>query len=636
MAVRHWKKSALTAAVSGSLPENGCAKQSGKGVCPACRFTPGRFCVMIQSERTAIKMDIRRGYRMRRAFAFLVAFMLLLAGTARTPAAAAAPQDWSRDAAEQFCGVWNSYYTRNNMNLYAGYILGDDNSTVKSLYLIYNGDGRQVRYGSGLIPPSSELFVIYDCAKREYSFRVISEDMKSDLQDVRIYAGGKAVLKTLGSNSHDTRDAWFLTVSEEDVRSLLSYDRFTLQLTIDGDSHPLLFSGDRYGYYYDMVNWLEGAKQYTDSTSAAFRSSSLLPEDARPAETPAPETKSSYSFREDLDGIDSAAQSVFYIEILDKYREPIGRASGFVAFDEHLLVTNQHVIDEAYYLQVEGEDGSKYLLDKVIISDKIHDIAILLFPDGTGYTSLELDSDSVLKRGQPVVTIGNPIGYRGTVAYGNISAFPVMEDYGDLKCIQFTAPTSHGSSGGCLFDDNGKVIGVTSAIGVSYNGEVGNDVGLAVPVRVVRDLYSQWDKKSYEPLGTSRSWDMVRVTPSPSPVPRVDTTITLGTMHWETTGDDRAAVSFDVINGSQSTTVESFELYLYATDAAGSRLYGDTYEFNRTTGTVLAPGKTVRSDKFVLPQWSRVYTVCCKIYRITLSNGSVITLDSKYDSYAVR
>ena len=573
---------------------------------------------------------------MRKALAFMLVLMLL-AGISCVAAAAVSPQDFSRDSAEQFCTVWNDYYARNNLNLYAGYILDDDNNTVKRLCIIYNGDNRQVRFGSGLIPPTSDLFFLYDLADGEYGFRVFSEDMKSNLEAVKIYADGRTVASISVKSSHDSQDAWILSIPEAAIEKLLPYEQFTLELAIDGEKHPLLVSKDNYRYFFDMVNWLIAARQYADTAGEKYQSSELLPEDARPTPTPAPSTKPSYSFREDLDGIESAAQSVFYIEVLDKYKESMGRASGFVAFDEHLFVTNQHVIDDAYYLQVEGEDGSVYLLDKVIISDKVHDIAILLFPEGVNYTALELDSDMELKRGQPVVTIGNPIGYRGTVAYGNISAFPILADYGDLRCIQFTAPTSHGSSGGCLFSDYGKVIGVTSAIGISeYTGEAGNDVGLAVPVQVVKDLYEQWDKRSFEPLGTRRSWDMVRVTPTPTPKPQIETALSLETMHWETTDDNKAVVSFDVRNAPYGTSVASFEIYLYATDSFGNRIYGEDYEFNRTTEKDVDPGRTVRSDKFILPQWSKVCSIYCKIYRVKLTDGSTVLLDSKYDCYGIR
>ncbi|QUA54288.1 trypsin-like peptidase domain-containing protein [Aristaeella lactis] len=222
--------------------------------------------------------------------------------------------------------------------------------------------------------------------------------------------------------------------------------------------------------------------------------------------------ETAYSFREDYEKIDLAAKSLFYVETYDSQHSIISSASGFVAFDEHLFVTNQHVIKDASYLKVWDDDNNMYMIDKVVMSDEAHDIAILLFPEGKQYNSLELNGDEILKRGQPVVTIGSPKGFQNTVAYGNIGAFPKMDD---IEYIQFTAPISHGSSGGCLFDDIGKVIGVTSA-GI----EEGQNLNFAIPIKYVLEMYDQWDKNNYEQLGSARSWDMVGVTPPP---PLVDT-----------------------------------------------------------------------------------------------------------------
>lgn len=217
-----------------------------------------------------------------------------------------------------------------------------------------------------------------------------------------------------------------------------------------------------------------------------------------------------YSFTEDVDALDLTAKSVFYVEVLNANKNTLGFASGFVCFDEGLFVTNQHVIQDASYLRIEDEEGNEYTLNKVIASDSTYDVAILLFPEGKNYRSLEIDTETELKRGQKIVTIGNPIGYRGTIAFGNISAFPVMKDYGGLKCIQFTAPISSGSSGGCLFNDYGKLIGITSAGGIStFSGEKGENINLAVPISVAADMYREWDKSSFETLGSEKSWNMV-------------------------------------------------------------------------------------------------------------------------------
>ena len=214
------------------------------------------------------------------------------------------------------------------------------------------------------------------------------------------------------------------------------------------------------------------------------------------------ESSRGYSFREDYDALDEAAKSLFYVEVYNKDFQCLASASGFVCFEEHLFVTNYHVIDieGAAFLRIWDDDDNKYLIETIEAVDPEHDIAIMRFPDGIKYRSLELDTESELKRGQPVVTIGSPRGFQGTVAFGNLSAFPKMNERGDFRMIQFTAPTSHGSSGGCLFDDTGKVIGITSA-----GSDDGQNIGFAVPAAYLQDLYLEWKENAGK-------WDIAEVT----------------------------------------------------------------------------------------------------------------------------
>ena len=206
----------------------------------------------------------------------------------------------------------------------------------------------------------------------------------------------------------------------------------------------------------------------------------------------------------DYKGIDLAAKSVFYIEMYGADYKRLGSGSGFVMFDEGLLVTNQHVIKGTSYLIAVDDDGREYILDKVAVSDQEHDIAILLFPEGKYYRPLPYDPDfNQLKRGQPVLAIGSPKGLPGTVSDGIISAFPKFVDE-DTRYIQITAPISHGSSGGCLLNEDLQVIGVTSS-GV----DEGQNLGFAIPVFIVEKLYQQWNRRDTVTLGTEKSWDTV-------------------------------------------------------------------------------------------------------------------------------
>ena len=216
--------------------------------------------------------------------------------------------------------------------------------------------------------------------------------------------------------------------------------------------------------------------------------------------------KDNYAYvRGDYSGIDHAAKSVFYVEMYDSENQNIGTGSGFVMFDEGLFVTNRHVIEGTSYLIIMDDDGRQYILDQVVVSDAEHDIAILLFPEAKNqYDSLAYNTAfDQLKRGQAVLAIGSPKGLPGTVSDGIISAFPKFQGE-DIRYIQITAPISHGSSGGCLLNENLEVIGVTSA-GI----EAGENIGFAIPVMLVEQLYSQWNKQDTVTLGSQTSWDTV-------------------------------------------------------------------------------------------------------------------------------
>ena len=204
----------------------------------------------------------------------------------------------------------------------------------------------------------------------------------------------------------------------------------------------------------------------------------------------------------DYESVDRIAKSVFYIEMYQSDYTQIGSGSGFLMFDEGLLITNQHVIDGAAFLLIQDDDGTEYIVNQVVVSDKERDIAILYFPESINYRSLDFESSFSLKRMQPVIAIGSPLGLSGTISDGIISAFPT-DSYG-VTYIQFTAPISAGSSGGCLLNDDLKVIGIT------FGGyDEGQNIGFALPIYLAKELYQQWNKREVYELGTSVSWDTV-------------------------------------------------------------------------------------------------------------------------------
>ena len=190
-------------------------------------------------------------------------------------------------------------------------------------------------------------------------------------------------------------------------------------------------------------------------------------------------------FSSDPDAMESVAKSVLMLEVLDDSNYVLATGSGFVAFDNRTLVTNYHVIEGASWMVANSDDGYQYVVNSVLIADPEKDIAICGFMSPTDLQPLTLNSGDALKRGSSVVAIGSPNGITNSVSTGIISA--VYEDAG-VSWIQFTAPISEGSSGGALLNDDGEVIGITSA---TYENT--QNMNIAVNVSEVTDLYAQWD-----------------------------------------------------------------------------------------------------------------------------------------------
>lgn len=192
---------------------------------------------------------------------------------------------------------------------------------------------------------------------------------------------------------------------------------------------------------------------------------------------------SALPFQADYEAINRVAQSMFLVEVIGKDGHPIKTGSGFVTFDD-MFITNHHVIEDAASLIIHSDNYQhSFKLTTLLAVNKQADIAILSFPEGTNFDSLSLNPNSKILRGQPVTAIGSPEGVINSVSSGNISAHIAYSE--GLSEIQFTAPISHGSSGGALFDHQGDVIGLIYASHTS-----GENMNYAIPISYVVDLKS--------------------------------------------------------------------------------------------------------------------------------------------------
>ena len=186
-------------------------------------------------------------------------------------------------------------------------------------------------------------------------------------------------------------------------------------------------------------------------------------------------------FSENTAKIEAADASVVKIFCYDYEGELAATGSGFVAFDGKTIITNYHVMTSAYTCKISTNQDISYEVSKILCYSKDQDIAILQLAKDTGLQPLTLGDSSIIKKGETVVAIGSPLGIKNTVSTGNLSG-RLMDT--NMDVLQFTAPISSGSSGGALFDNNGKVIGITFASIVD-----GQNLNLAIPIELAIKLY---------------------------------------------------------------------------------------------------------------------------------------------------
>jgi serine protease Do len=163
--------------------------------------------------------------------------------------------------------------------------------------------------------------------------------------------------------------------------------------------------------------------------------------------------------------------------------------SGFIIDTSGLVVTNNHVIADADEINVILNDGSKFKAE-IVGRDKRSDLALLRFKSDKPLISVKFGDSDALRLGEWVIAIGNPFSLGGTVTAGIVSARNRDINSGPYdNYIQTDAAINRGNSGGPLFNLNGEVIGVNTAIISPSGGSIG--IGFAVPSKTVTAVIDQ-------------------------------------------------------------------------------------------------------------------------------------------------
>jgi S1-C subfamily serine protease len=166
--------------------------------------------------------------------------------------------------------------------------------------------------------------------------------------------------------------------------------------------------------------------------------------------------------------------------------------SGFVLNGQGYVATNAHVVSGARSVRVRFGQG-RDVTAKIVGSDPSTDLAVIkVDPSKVKLTPVPLGDSAAAQVGDPVVAIGNPLGFADTVTTGIVSAvgrdIKSPNEFTIAHAIQTDAAINPGNSGGPLIDANGRVIGINSQIATSGGSKGSVGIGFAIPVNLAKQI----------------------------------------------------------------------------------------------------------------------------------------------------
>ncbi|PYT10746.1 MAG: hypothetical protein DMF51_17590 [Acidobacteria bacterium] len=176
-------------------------------------------------------------------------------------------------------------------------------------------------------------------------------------------------------------------------------------------------------------------------------------------------------------------------------RLEVSGGSGFLISDDGYILTNYHVVEDATKIKVNLSGDRRDYVAEVIGADPSTDIALIRVKTDKKLPSLSLGDSDVMRVGDWVMAVGNPLNYDHTVTVGVVSAKgrvlrDLSRDFSLDNFIQTDAAINFGNSGGPLVNMGGEVVGVNTAI-----SSVGQGIGFAVPINVAKGIMEQLKTK---------------------------------------------------------------------------------------------------------------------------------------------
>jgi serine protease Do len=183
----------------------------------------------------------------------------------------------------------------------------------------------------------------------------------------------------------------------------------------------------------------------------------------------------------------------FFGEIPEEQMKQRSLGSGVVVSEDGYILTNNHVVTDAEEIVVTFSEKEKYEAE-IIGRDPKTDLALIKIKVDKPIPAARLGDSDKLRIGDWVVAIGNPFGLGSTVTAGIVSAKGRVIGAGPYdNFIQTDASINPGNSGGPLFNLDGEVIGINTAIFTQSGGNVG--IGFAIPINMAKSVMSQLKEK---------------------------------------------------------------------------------------------------------------------------------------------
>ncbi len=196
----------------------------------------------------------------------------------------------------------------------------------------------------------------------------------------------------------------------------------------------------------------------------------------------------------------------------NRREQMVGAGSGFIIDPSGLIVTNNHVVSHADKITVSLIDGTR-LPARLIGADELTDVAVIKVTAASPLPAVTWGDSRKMEVGDWVLAAGNPFGLGGSVTAGIVSARGRDLGAGPFdNFLQLDAPINPGNSGGPIFNMDGQVVGVSTAIVSPSGGSVG--IGFATPSEIVEPIVAQLRNGGH----IDRGWLGVAVQDAPNGV----------------------------------------------------------------------------------------------------------------------